>query len=190
MGKIALVTGGCRSGKSAYAQQLAEAFPRSRLYVATCPIIDEEMRQRIEAHRRDRAGRGWETVEEEIDLARVLGDCSHNVVLVDCITLWVNNLMYRAEREGGTIDEEQIAEACSTLLEAATSCPPAVILVTNEVGLGIVPDNAQARRYRDLVGRANQVIATRADSVTLVVCGIPTQLKGNLPTPAGPPSNH
>lgn len=181
MGKIALVTGGCRSGKSAYAQQIAESLPPRRLYVATCPVIDEEMRERIDVHRRAREGRGWETVEEQVDLARVLdGSHQHNVVLVDCITLWVNNLMYRAEREGGTMGEEQIAEACGRVLEAAEQCFGTVILVTNEVGMGIVPDNAQARRYRDLVGRANQVIAARADSVTLVACGIPLQLKGKL----------
>jgi adenosylcobinamide kinase/adenosylcobinamide-phosphate guanylyltransferase len=181
MGRIALVTGGCRSGKSAYAQEIAESFPPTRLYVATCPAIDDEMRERIEVHRRAREGRGWETVEEQVDLAGVLGHCSqYNVVLVDCVTLWVNNLMYHAEREGGILGEEQIAEASGRVLEATARCRAAVVFVTNEVGMGIVPDNAQARRYRDLVGRANQVIAAGADSVTLVACGIPLQLKGSL----------
>lgn len=179
MASIVLVTGGCRSGKSAHAQQIAESFPPARLYVATCPVIDDEMRRRIEAHRRARDGRGWETMEEPFDLAGALDRGSrYGVILVDCLTLWVNNLMYRAEQEGGTVGEAQIAEACGKVLQAAAQCRGIVIFVTNEVGMGIVPENAEARRYRDLVGRANQVIAARADSVTLVVCGTPLQVKG------------
>ena len=101
MARIVLVTGGCRSGKSAYAQQLAESLPPTRLYVATCPVTDDEMRRRIEQHRQARRDRGWETVEEQLDLAGVFRrHAEHNVLLVDCVTLWVNNLMYHAEREG------------------------------------------------------------------------------------------
>jgi adenosylcobinamide kinase/adenosylcobinamide-phosphate guanylyltransferase len=178
MASIALVTGGCRSGKSAYAQETAERISPSRLYVATCPVIDDEMRRRIEAHRQSRRDRQWQTVEEPLDLAGVFRSHSgYGAVLVDCVTLWVNNLMVDAQREGRTIDEVQIAAGCQAMLDAAERCAGAVIFVTNEVGLGIVPENALARQYRDLVGRANQVIAGRAERVTLVACGIPLALK-------------
>jgi adenosylcobinamide kinase / adenosylcobinamide-phosphate guanylyltransferase len=178
MAKIVLVTGGCRSGKSAYAQQTAEALPPGRIYVATSPVTDDEMRHRIELHREARRNRGWETIEEQVDLAGVLRrNAEQNVLLVDCVTLWINNLMYRAERESREITESDVAEQCGRMLDAAGACRGTVIFVTNEVGLGVVPENAMARRYRDLVGRANQVIAARADRVTLVCCGIPLHLK-------------
>jgi adenosylcobinamide kinase/adenosylcobinamide-phosphate guanylyltransferase len=174
-----LVTGGCRSGKSAYAQETAERISPSRLYLATCPVTDDEMWRRIEAHRQARRDRHWETVEAPLDPAGVLRTrLDYGVVLVDCVTLWVNNLMYAAESEGRAIDEAEMAAACRTMLDAAAQHPGAVIFVTNEVGMGIVPENAQARHYRDLVGRANQVIAGRAESVTLLACGIPLALKG------------
>jgi adenosylcobinamide kinase/adenosylcobinamide-phosphate guanylyltransferase len=172
-----LVVGGCRSGKSAYAQQVAESLPPRRLYVATCPVFDEELARRVDAHQLARSGRGWETVEEQIDVAGVLCRSRHHAVLVDCVTLWVNNLMYSAEQESRELTESEVAEECHEVLEAARACPGTVIFVTNEVGMGIVPDNPASRRYRDLVGRANQAIAARADTVTLVSCGIPLHLK-------------
>jgi adenosylcobinamide kinase / adenosylcobinamide-phosphate guanylyltransferase len=178
MAEIMLVTGGCRSGKSAYAQRVAESLPPSRLYVATCPVTDDEMRRRIEEHQSARRGRGWHTVEEQLDLASVLSrHAEHNVLLVDCVTLWVNNLMYHAEREGRQVDEADVAELCDRMLDAAQSCQGTVIFVTNEVGMGVVPENALARRFRDLVGRANQIIAARADTVTFMCSGIPFRLK-------------
>ena len=180
--KIILVTGGCRSGKSAYAQQLAESLPPTRLFVATCPVTDEEIQHRIEQHRRARQDRGWETVEEQCDLADVFRrHGQHHVLLVDCVTLWINNLMYHAEREGRPLTEADIARQCREVLGAAEACSGTVIFVTNEVGLGVVPENAQARHYRDLVGRANQVFAARADTVTLLCCGIPVHLKETSP---------
>ena len=178
MAKIVLVTGGCRSGKSAYAQRLAESLPSRRLFVATCPVTDEEMRLRIEAHQQARLDQGWETVEEQVELATVFrrhGECE--AVLVDCLTLWVNNLMHYAEQAGRSISEWDIAEICRETLMPARQRRGTVIFVTNEVGLGVVPDNAVARRYRDLLGRANQTIAAEADTVTLVTCGIPWNLK-------------
>jgi adenosylcobinamide kinase / adenosylcobinamide-phosphate guanylyltransferase len=178
MARIALVTGGCRSGKSAYALATAQSLPPSRAYVATCPVTDEEMRQRIETHRRARCEWGWTTIEEQTELAGVLrGHTEHNVLLVDCVTLWVNNLMHHAAVEGRQISEAGIVERCCEVLDASHACRGTVIFVTNEVGLGIVPENTLARRYRDLVGRANQIIAARADSVTLLVCGIAWPLK-------------
>jgi adenosylcobinamide kinase / adenosylcobinamide-phosphate guanylyltransferase len=178
MAKIVLITGGCRSGKSAYAQQIAESLPPERLYVATCPVTDEEMRRRIEQHQSARRGRGWHTVEQQNDLPRVFHDHQqYNVLLVDCVTLWVNNLMYHAEREGHDVTEADVAQQCGRLLEAAQAHRGTAIFVTNEVGMGVVPDNAAARRYRDLVGRANQAIASAADSVSLMSCGIPLSVK-------------
>jgi len=181
MARIALVTGGCRSGKSAYAQRLAESLPPSRLYVATCPVTDDEMAMRIERHRQARRDRDWQTVEEQIDLPGVFRTHSHhNVILVDCVTLWINNLMYQAEREPRRIDEDEIAHRLGLTLDAAATCRGTAIFVTNEVGLGVVPENALTRCYRDLVGRANQILSVRAESVTLVCCGIPLQLKGRI----------
>lgn len=178
MARITLVTGGCRSGKSAYAQQFAESLPPSRLYVATCPVTDDEIALRIERHRQARRGRGWETTEEQIDLAGVLRrEVDRGVVLVDCVTLWINNVMYAAERETRRTSEDEIGERTGLVLDAAGACRGSVIFVTNEVGLGVVPENARARCYRDLVGRANQILAARADSVTLVCCGIPMHMK-------------
>jgi len=179
MARISLVTGGCRSGKSAYAQQVAEQSPPPRTYVATAVAIDEEMRERIASHQQARRNRGWETVEEPLELAAALARCrQHKVVLIDCLTIWINNLMYDAEQNARQVTETDVVQRCRELLAAAGDCRDEVILVTNEVGLGVVPENRVARRYRDLVGRANQVIAAQADSVTLVACGIPWQLKG------------
>jgi adenosylcobinamide kinase / adenosylcobinamide-phosphate guanylyltransferase len=179
MAKIALVTGGCRSGKSDYAQRLAESLPPPRLYVATCPVTDDEMASRIERHRQARRDRDWQTAEEQIDLRAVLSaHAHHNAILIDCVTLWINNLMYQAERQTRRIGEDEIADRVASTLDAAAACRGTVIFVTNEVGLGVVPENAQARCYRDLVGRANQILAARAESVTLLCCGIPVQLKG------------
>jgi adenosylcobinamide kinase/adenosylcobinamide-phosphate guanylyltransferase len=182
MAKIVLVTGGCRSGKSHYSQAVAESLPAPRLYVATCPVTDDEMRRRIEAHQQSRIDRGWETVEEQLDLSGVLRRWpQHQVVLVDCLTLWVNNLLYDAGQRGNEVTEAEIASHCDELLWAAAERPGVVIFVTNEVGMGVVPENAQARRYRDLVGRANQVIALHAQTVTLVSCGLPWPLKETRP---------
>jgi len=178
MGSIHLVTGGSRSGKSDHARRLAEEFPRPRTFIATCPVVDEEMRQRVERHRRERAGAGWTTVEEEVEVPRALREAgASGVVLVDCLTLWVNNLMYAADRMGKVFGEDEISACSHELLATCLAIPAAVILVTNEVGMGIVPDNALARRYRDLVGRCNQVVATEADRVTLVVSGVPVEIR-------------
>jgi adenosylcobinamide kinase/adenosylcobinamide-phosphate guanylyltransferase len=182
MAEIVLVVGGCRSGKSAYAQALAEAIAPDRLFVATCAVIDEELRTRVARHRAARRDRGWETVEEQLDLAGALRRWRRQgVVLVDCVTLWINNLLYAAQQQNRPWDEAEAADRCREVLDAAAGCDGTVIFVSNEVGMGIVPESPAARRYRDLVGRANQVIAARADRVTLVSCGIPLPLKGMTP---------
>ena len=121
------------------------------------------MRQRVELHRAARRDRGWETIEEQLDLAGVLRRSGqYGVLLVDCLTLWINNLMYAADHDGRPLGETEVADHCREVLDAAMACQGTVLLVTNEVGMGIVPENAAARRYRNLVGRANQVIAAGA----------------------------
>ncbi len=179
MVRISLITGGSRSGKSAFAQQLAEREAGSRLFLATCPVTDNEMADRIQRHIADRHQSGWDTIEEPIDVIGQLETAiDYGVVLVDCLTMWVNNLMYEAHRSSMAMDEDIISDKTTALVAAARKHPGKVIFVTNEVGLGIVPDNEVARLYRDLIGRCNQQVAAGADTVYLVSCGIPMQIKG------------
>jgi adenosylcobinamide kinase/adenosylcobinamide-phosphate guanylyltransferase len=178
MGTLILVTGGVRSGKSDFARGLAEALPGPRCFIATCPAVDSEMDERIARHREERAGWEWQTVEEQTDIAAVLSqqkDCS--VCLIDCLTLWVNNLLYRTEQLGKLFSDSEMRLQCDLLVQAAGGHPGTVICVTNEVGMGIVPDNPAARQYRDLVGRCNRMVAAAADEVYLVSCGIPLRLQ-------------
>ena len=178
MARIMLVTGGSRSGKSDFAQKMAEAMAGPRAYVATCPVIDAEMEERVAKHREARAGRGWDTIEAPLDLAgaiRWAGSC--RVLLVDCLTLWASNLLYDAELSGARFTEEAMAGRCRELLDACRDFGGTVIFVTNELGMGIVPDNETARRFRDIAGRCNQLIAAAAQRVTLVVSGIALTLK-------------
>ena len=180
MSRIVLVTGGSRSGKSAHALRLAESRPGPWTFVATCPETDEEMAKKIEAHKQERDVRTWTTIEEEVDLAGAIGRAgAAGVILVDCLTLWVNNLMYRASSAGREVTEQQVAELTDAVIRAARSAPGTVIFVTNEVGLGIVPPDASTRLYRNLVGRCGQAIAAAADAAVLVVCGLPITLKGD-----------
>ncbi len=173
-----LITGGSRSGKSAFAQQQAEQINAPRLFIATCPRIDPEMDERIHRHQQDREGLGWQTAEVPLCLAEELERTpAGTTVLIDCLTLWINNLMYEAEQKEQEISEDQIAALAEELARAARKHQGRVIMVTNEVGLGIVPDNPLVRHYRDLVGRCNQVIAACVDQVFLVSCGIPLQIK-------------
>ena len=180
MAKIILITGGSRSGKSAFAQKTAEALPGPRAYVATCPVIDPETEERVRKHREARRRKGWETIEETVDLAGVIRRAgAYRVLLVDCLTLWINNLLYGAERRGEHFTEEATADRCRELIDACGAFPGTVIFVTNELGMGIVPDNETARRFRDVAGRCNQEIAAASETVTLVVSGVPLELKGH-----------
>ena len=175
---ITLITGGSRSGKSAFAQQQAEQIDGPRLFIATCPRIDPEMDERILRHQEDREGLGWQTAEVPLRLTEKLERIpTGTTVLIDCLTLWINNLMYEAEQKEQEISENRMSALAEELARAARKHQGQVFLVTNEVGLGIVPDNPLVRRYRDLVGRSNQIIAAFADQVFLVSCGIPMQLK-------------
>jgi len=241
MARIILITGGSRSGKSAFAQQLAESISETRIYLATCPVVDGEMAARIARHRRDREDRSWLTIEEETSLAGALGGGPDTgVVVVDCLTLWINNLMYGAEQRGETLSEDDIAYKAREVLRVArfgaedaaaagkadpevrttansinhsgtpsetliseaapsgllagaqtakysegpSATPDAtrtVIFVTNEVGMGIVPEHPGGRLFRDLAGRCNQVFAREADTVAFMVSGIPMWIKDKSP---------
>ncbi|HOF04893.1 MAG TPA: bifunctional adenosylcobinamide kinase/adenosylcobinamide-phosphate guanylyltransferase [Syntrophales bacterium] len=122
MARIVLITGGSRSGKSAFAQELAESLAEERIYIATCPVVDGEMAARIARHRRDREARSWRTIEEETALAGALGwGADTGVVLVDCLTLWINNLLYAAQQHGATLTEDDIAGKAREVLQAARS---------------------------------------------------------------------
>ena len=167
--RLTLVLGGARSGKSAYAESLV-AGPGA-VYVATAEAIDDEMGERIARHRARRRGAGWTTVEAPLNLAAALrahAPGASGGVLVDCLTVWLGNLMHA----GRNIDRE-----AGSLLESLAVPPVPVVLVANEVGLGVVPDNPMARAFRDHAGRLNQALAARAGRVVLVTAGIPLVLK-------------
>lgn len=166
--ELALVLGGARSGKSRFAEGLLARHAPPWLYVATAEAGDAEMVTRIAAHKA-RRGADWITLEAPRDLAGVLAEQGDRPVLVDCLTLWLSNLMLA----DAAIDAE--VARLEQVLERARA---PVVLVANEVGSGIVPDNALARRFRDLQGQLNQRLAARADRVVLVVAGLPLFVKG------------
>lgn len=178
MGEVIFVTGGRRSGKSAYAQRLAEGMDTPRLYIATCPLIDEETRARVEAHKKARQGRGWETLEETADLAGAIRKAAgYKTVLVECVTLWLNNLIYEAGRRKEEFAEGDAEAAVKEVLDACGEIDANIVFVSNEIGWGIVPDNELARRFSDIAGKVNQAIASRAAAATLVVSGLPVEIK-------------
>ena len=164
---IILYIGGARSGKSRLAEARTRTFSETPIYIATAEAGDAEMAARIARHKADR-GEGWTVVEDSLDLVGVLARAS-GPCLVDCLTLWLSNLMMA----GRDIEGETAA-----LLVALKAAPHPIVLVTNEVGHGIVPENALARAYRDQAGRLNQAVAGVADEVVLVTAGLPMNLKG------------
>jgi adenosylcobinamide kinase / adenosylcobinamide-phosphate guanylyltransferase len=171
-GSVTLVLGGVRSGKSRYAQQLAERSSRV-VFVATAKISDDEMRRKIERHRADRP-KQWITIEEPLELVEVMTQqqTSCDVILIDCLTIFAANLL---ESEGDAIDG-RVTALCNALRSAGC----AVVLVSNEVGSGVVPAYPLGRRYRDLLGEINQSIAKVADHVILMIAGLPLALKGHI----------
>ena len=172
--KLTLVLGGARSGKSRYAESVIVALPPPWrppwTYLATAEAGDAEMAERIAAHR-TRRGPQWRTVEAPLDLGAALNPCRTVPVLVDCLTLWLSNLM---------LADADIDAEMALLEQTLANASAPVVLVANEVGSGIVPDNPLGRRFRDLQGLLNQRLAARADRVVLVVAGLPLAIKGTL----------
>lgn len=169
--KHTLVLGGAASGKSLYAEQRVLALRLAPIYIATSQAYDAEMQDKIDKHRAQR-GQGWTTIEEPLDLPAALRKSTkENSVLVDCATLWLTNLMF---------SDADIPQAEDRLLEALQECTAPVTLVSNEVGMGIVPDNAMARRFRGIQGRFNQKLAAACGTVVFVTAGLPQILKGSL----------
>jgi adenosylcobinamide kinase/adenosylcobinamide-phosphate guanylyltransferase len=168
-----LILGGAKSGKSRYALSLAGQYASPRLFVATATAGDAEMAARIERHRQER-GPQWDTRETPLAVAEAIAASPgrYGVILVDCLTLWLSNLLLEEK------SESELARDCQGLVEAVTRTGTPIILVSNEVGGGIVPDNPLARKFRDQAGRLHQDLARVADLVTLVVAGLPMALKG------------
>ncbi len=173
MASVCLVLGGCRSGKSSYALGTAQqAGEPNKVFIATCPPLDKEMRARIERHRSER-GRQWRTVEAQQDLPGAIRDSSgrDSVLLVDCLGMWMNNLLdvQRQERDW----EELFQGLCRVLQQAEGR----IFVVSNEVGCGLVPADEVSRMYRDGLGRLNQEVAAIADRVIWMVAGLPVTVK-------------
>lgn len=171
---ITLVIGGCRSGKSGHALRLAETLSeRNRVFIATCRPMDEEMRQRVAKHQRERDP-SWRIVEDVSDLGEAIRQaaCPDGVVLVDCLTLWAAHLLWSGSDMEASLDR---------LMEGMAASSGPVVLVSGEVGLGMVPENVMARTYRDAVGLINQRVAALADRVVWMVAGIPVVIQDRSP---------
>ena len=168
MAKITLILGGARSGKSLYAEELTRKSNCNKIYIATSEILDSEMAERVKIHK-DRRWDGWLTIEEPIEIAKIIKSSQSAVILVDCLTLWLSNLLHK---------EMDVMQKINMLIVVLKGMQAEVILVSNEVGLGIVPENALARQFRDYAGILHQKVAEIADEVVLVVAGIPVKIKG------------
>lgn len=168
-----LILGGAKSGKSSFALNVCNSLDRERIFLATAQAFDQEMEERIRRHQAER-GSGWRTIEEPINVAETIGslDSEDTVILLDCLTLWLNNL-YMEYGE----DPEAIDETIEKLARQLADIRGAVVVVSNEVGMGIVPDNQLSRTYRDTAGSMNQRIASLAGKVVAVIAGLPIVLK-------------
>jgi adenosylcobinamide kinase/adenosylcobinamide-phosphate guanylyltransferase len=189
MGKLILVTGGARSGKSTFAEATASKYGENVLYVATSIPFDDEMKERVKRHREQRPS-GWDTVEAYRDLDVAIGSNleGKNAILLDCITIMVSNIMFEKGNElavdWNNLKQDAIQEIENNVkieiekyLSIAKKADIPFIAVTNEVGMGIVPENALARAFRDIAGRINQMIARVADEVYFCISGIPVRIK-------------
>ncbi|MBF0469058.1 MAG: bifunctional adenosylcobinamide kinase/adenosylcobinamide-phosphate guanylyltransferase [Desulfamplus sp.] len=180
--KITLVIGGCRSGKSGHALCLANQITGNRkIFMATSVPTDNEMEDRVTKHQKERGGQ-WITCEVPVDIPSRIAQISRSadVILVDCLTLWVSNLMFN------DFDEDRISKMVEELQNALADADSPVFLVSNEVGAGIVPENALARKFRDMAGMVNQKIAQTADRVIYMVAGIPMTIKQEIPVSTKP----
>ena len=175
MKEIIFVTGGCRSGKSRFALDYANRHFKNKIFLATAPALDDEMKKRIKAHQEAR-GPEWAAIEEQIEIAEAVASVKTNyqVILLDCMTLWLSNLIMAGE------PENQIFSRTEAFIEAIQRIPQSVIIVSNEVGYGIVPVNDIARQFRDIMGTVNQRLAACADVVVWTIAGLPQVLKGTL----------
>ncbi|WP_306256928.1 bifunctional adenosylcobinamide kinase/adenosylcobinamide-phosphate guanylyltransferase [Pararhizobium sp. IMCC21322] len=165
----ALILGGARSGKSAYAEQMVLACGNTPHYVATSQIFDDEMKQRVQQHQH-RRGTHWSVTEEPLNLREAIEDAptGSSAILVDCLTLWLSNLMHH---------ERNVDNETSQLLDLIPGLSRPIVFVSNEVGMGIVPENALARSFRDHQGRLNQKLAVTVDRVDFIAAGLPLNLK-------------
>jgi adenosylcobinamide kinase / adenosylcobinamide-phosphate guanylyltransferase len=172
-GRITLVTGGVKSGKSSYALKLGQEIGSKHAFIATATAGDDEMTRKIAAHKAERGG-CWQTYEEPCDIASVLKKVAaeYDMVLIDCMTLWVSNLLTLQN-----FGDDEIETAFSGFIEALKAAACTVIVVTNEVGLGIMPADRLSRRYQNLLGALNRRIARVADSVYVMISGIPVKIK-------------
>ena len=177
MSKVIFITGGARSGKSIFEENLALEYGAPLCYLATAQSLDNEMGERINRHQQ-RRGNAWRTIEEPLHLTQALacGDGSYSAVLVDCLTLWLTNLLLLYE-DLGEEAEERIMDDVHRLAATLRGMTTPVILVSNEVGMGIVPEHYLGRVFRDIAGQANQIIAAAASEAWLVASGIPLKLK-------------
>ena len=175
MGKISFILGGARSGKSSYAVELAKEAGNRVAFVATCPYYDQETEERIALHKKERPS-DWKTFEEYKDVAPVLANIdtqdAFDAVLIDCLTLFTSNLLM------DNYEENDVKERINTMLDVLKEAKYDSILVANEVGLGIVPEHKLARKFRDVAGRVNQLVAKHSDKVVFMAAGLPLHLKG------------
>jgi len=168
MAEIILVTGGARSGKSALAERLAQSLGDRVIYIATSEPFDDEMQNRIDRHRARRDA-GWRTLDAPLDLPDMLAQTDGDAPrLVDCLTMWLNNLIYHGRDVGDEMDR---------LIKAISEQGSDLVMVTNEIGSGLVPQTAEARRFRDMAGELNQMVAQTASQVYVSVSGIPVKIK-------------
>jgi adenosylcobinamide kinase/adenosylcobinamide-phosphate guanylyltransferase len=169
--RIVFITGGARSGKSSFVLREAEKFSGRKVYIATAEARDEEMRERIEAHQKMR-GKDWDTCEEPLKISGLLRETydRYQVIVVDCLTLWLSNVMHAGMNPGHEID---------CLISSLTTHHSSLLfIVSNEVGMGIVPENEMARRFRDVAGVLNQKVAEVSDEIYLLIAGLPVKIRG------------
>ncbi|MBM7854486.1 adenosylcobinamide kinase/adenosylcobinamide-phosphate guanylyltransferase [Desulfohalotomaculum tongense] len=181
-GKLILVLGGAKSGKSRFAEKLAVNISSDVTYVATAAVLDDEMARKVALHRASRP-QHWQTIEETTNLVDVIKEHGSrtDVILIDCLTLWLSNLLLDANNTASGISwadkESFILSEVKKLASATVETRAAIIVVANEVSLGLIPDNRLGRAFREVAGLANQVIADYADEVYLIVAGIPMEIK-------------
>lgn len=173
MRDIIFIFGGCRSGKSRHALELSDSIcGENRIFIATCMPLDEEMNQRVERHQKER-GKSWVTIDAPVRLPEAIieNHLKADVIVVDCLTFWISNIILKTD------DQEIISGHIHSLIQSIEAAQCAVILVANEVGAGIVPDNALARKFRDVAGHVNQNVAACSDKVIWMGAGIPVKIK-------------